>query len=204
MKKGKKKLDDAEDDVYRCGRCGRVGRDRCALHPTESFNLIRKLKHLTVREAWCFILDLTSDLVPCKMGKFYTRVCDIATGKLEVPGASSAAAAKQRKKKKKKKKTEDRRRLSRRSSSSTAHASSSTYRRFEIERNIYHTYELIDDDTMLEMSCFGLRDVVKGWRPAHSKDANETAKYSSYKVISTTPRRSRNQPTLPSRLQSRP
>jgi hypothetical protein len=66
--------------------------------------LIRKLKHLTVREAWCFILDLTSDLVPCKMGKFYTRVCDIATGKLEVPGASSTAAAKQRKKKKKKKK----------------------------------------------------------------------------------------------------
>ena len=123
------------------------GGDSCTLAKS-------KLKHLTVREAWCFILDLTSDLVPCKMGKFYTRVCDIATGKLE--------------------------------------------------RNIYHTYELIDDDTMLEMSCFGLRDVVKGWRPAHSKDANETAKYSSYKVISTTPRRSRNQPTLPSRLQSRP
>ena len=139
------------------------GGDSCTLAKS-------KLKHLTVREAWCFILDLTSDLVPCKMEE--------------------------------EEEEEDRR--SRRSSSSTAHASSSTYRRFEIERNIYHTYELIDDDTMLEMSCFGLRDVVKGWRPAHSKDANETAKYSSYKVISTTPRRSRNQPTLPSRQQSRP
>jgi hypothetical protein len=77
--------------------------------------LIRKLKHLTVGDAWRFLLDLTSDLVPCQMGKFYSRVCAIATGKLAVPGAAAASAAKKdtraaaaaattRKKKKKKKK----------------------------------------------------------------------------------------------------
>ena len=59
--------------------------------------LIRKLKHLTVGEAWRFLLDLSSDLVPCQMGKFYTKICAIATGKLVVPGAAAASAAKKEK-----------------------------------------------------------------------------------------------------------
>ena len=52
--------------------------------------LIRKLRHLTVGQLWSFVLDITSDLVPCKMGEFYKRVCSIATGKMPVPGAGSS------------------------------------------------------------------------------------------------------------------
>ena len=60
------------------------GGDSCTLAKS-------KLKHLTVREAWCFILDLTSDLVPCKM-------CDIL---------AVLQQSRKKKKKKKKKKTEE-------------------------------------------------------------------------------------------------
>jgi hypothetical protein len=48
--------------------------------------LIRKLRHLTVGELWTFLLELTHDLVPCKMGEFYKRVCAISVGKWGVPG----------------------------------------------------------------------------------------------------------------------
>jgi uncharacterized membrane protein YgcG len=48
--------------------------------------LIRKLRHLTVGQLWTFLLDLTHDIVPCKMGEFYKRVCAISVGKWAVPG----------------------------------------------------------------------------------------------------------------------
>ena len=49
--------------------------------------LIRKLRHLTVGQLWVFLLEITADLVPCKMGEFYKRVCNISLGKMKVPGA---------------------------------------------------------------------------------------------------------------------
>ena len=50
------------------------------IHP-----LIRRLKHLTVGELWGFMDRITHDLVPCNMKGFYTRIANIATGKLKVP-----------------------------------------------------------------------------------------------------------------------
>ena len=45
----------------------------------------RRLKHLTVRQAWAFLKEITRDLAPCNFRVFYKRVADIATGKLKVP-----------------------------------------------------------------------------------------------------------------------
>lgn len=50
------------------------------------FPLIRKMKHLTVGEAWRFLQELTHDLrKPHNMSLFCSRISDISVNKLKVP-----------------------------------------------------------------------------------------------------------------------
>jgi len=51
------------------------------------FPLSRKMSHLTVGQAWAFLQQITHDLrQPHNMSGFCTRIADISTGKLKVPG----------------------------------------------------------------------------------------------------------------------
>jgi poly(ADP-ribose) glycohydrolase len=51
------------------------------------FPLSRKMGHLTVGQAWAFLQQITHDLrQPHNMNAFCTRIADISTGKLKVPG----------------------------------------------------------------------------------------------------------------------
>ncbi|KAL1511674.1 hypothetical protein AB1Y20_004964 [Prymnesium parvum] len=53
--------------------------------------LVRKLQHLTVREAWAFLRQLTADLAPFDVATFSRRMDDVAVGRIQVPGAPPAA-----------------------------------------------------------------------------------------------------------------
>jgi len=54
-------------------------------HSHHIYPLIRRLTHFTVGQLWAFLLELTEDLRPCVMGGFYTKVANIAVGKLKMP-----------------------------------------------------------------------------------------------------------------------
>jgi len=52
------------------------------IHP-----LARRLEHLSVGQLWDFMLQLTNDLVPCKIADFTARIRSVANGDL-VPGST--------------------------------------------------------------------------------------------------------------------
>ena len=47
--------------------------------------LVRRCQHLSVGQLWAFLLELTTDLQPCNMPAFCSRISDLSVGRLKVP-----------------------------------------------------------------------------------------------------------------------
>ena len=73
-----------------------AGAARMAYHDfsrSQSHNIVpltRRLAHLSVRELWAFVRELTADLEPANVATFSVRMREIATGKRKAPASAAA------------------------------------------------------------------------------------------------------------------